>query len=273
MKLRYILAVSLLVFTNLVFAQKNTTVSTEKPPTANRPSPLLLGFKSWDDSGRIATQNVSGARNFKSKNEFFLGYKDQSGWGAYAQISQTYNSLNNNSALTKWYRGDSSITLLHPDCYSDSTTKVFGQFRYYIPTTERSVQKSIQQFAYYFRVSYQMTAAEDIFNEATPRYFNSKNYDLGDTTYSFEDTATYNYKLNKDWKVGAKSYMVYEVHSAEAPGFSWEIGPAAVYTINSNLSISPSISMPAAVKNRVYDGPRAVSTDQAYLDVFLQAKL
>ncbi|MBC7456830.1 MAG: hypothetical protein H7235_01030, partial [Bdellovibrionaceae bacterium] len=204
---------------------------TQKRPTATNSatSSLVLGFKSWEDSGRAAYLNDDDARVMKSKSEFYLGYRDQSGWGGYGQAVQYFNSYKNNGEKTKWSAGDASVTLLHPDWYQSPTVTLFGQFRYYIPTTERSVEKTIQQYAYYFRANIVLAPGHELFNEIIPRYFDAKIYDIGDTTSYVEDTTVYNYKLNKNWKVGVKSWAQYEYHVTDAAGFCLEVGPQLVY--------------------------------------------
>lgn len=267
-----------LILSGYSFAASTTAAEnnvTQKRPTTTTAavSSLLLGFKSWESSGRAAYLNDDNARVMKSKNEIYLGYRDQSGWGGYAQGVQYYNSYKNNAEKTKWSAGDSSITLLHPDWYQSPTVTIYGQFRYYIPTTEWAVEKTVQQYAYYLRANFVLAPGHELFNEIITRYYDNKIYDIGDTTSYVEDTTVYNYKLNKNWKIGAKSWAQYEYHVTDEAGYCLEAGPQLIYAFNSNFSISTSISLPLAIKNKVYDGPKSVSTDQAYLDIFIQAKL
>ena len=256
-----------------VAKQTENTVSQKTSSATTTPSSLILGFKSLDLSGRAATINDDDGRIVKSKNEVYLGWRDQSGWGGYVQGVQYYHEYRNNPEKSKWSAGDSSVTLLHPDWYQSPTTSVFGQFRYYIPTTEWSKEKSINHYAYYLRVNTVLTAGHEIFNELVPRYFDNKIYDVGDTTGYAEDMLVYTYKINKSWKCGVRSYAQYEYHVEDPEGFSLEAGPHISYSFNSNFSISSGVWFPLVAKNKVYDGPRSVSTDQAFLDVFISAKL
>jgi hypothetical protein len=261
-------------------ASVSTTVIA--PPKASTTN-LIFGFKSANDSGRMADMDVKGERTAKSKNEAYLGYRFNTGWGGFYNVVNSYNSYyHQNEQLTAkkrtradaWSVGDPSITLLHPDFYKNNTLIIFGQFRYYIPTTDRSVDKKINHFAYYLRMNAKFEGGHEIYNEIIPRYFGSTNYSATDTTNYVEDMTIYNYKIDgTGWKIGAKSWAQYEEHKATGTGYCLEAGPQASYSFNSNLSVTPSISFPLLKNNVVFDGPKAVATDQAYVSLFLQARL
>lgn len=261
-------------------ASVSTTVIVPPKPSSSN---LVFGFKSATDSGRMADMDVKGGRTAKSKNEAYLGYRFNNGWGGFYNAVNSYNSYyHQNEQLTAktrtradaWSVGDPSITLMHPDFYKNDTLIVFGQFRYYIPTTDRSVDKKINHFAYYLRMNARFEGGHEIYNEIIPRYFGSTNYSATDTTNYIEDMTIYNYKIDgTGWKIGAKSWAQYEEHKATGTGYCLEAGPQASYSFNSNLSISPSISFPLLKSNVVFDGPKAVATDQAYVSLFLQARL
>jgi hypothetical protein len=256
-----------------------TVIVPPKPSTSN----LIFGFKSATDSGRLAEMDIKGGRTAKSKNEAYLGYRFDNGWGAFYNAVNSYNSYYHQNeqinAKTKtradaWSVGDPSITILHPDLFKSSNLIVFGQFRYYIPTTDRTVDKKINHFAYYLRLNAKFEGGHEIYNEIIPRYFGSTKYSATDTTNYVEDMTIYNYKIDSTgWKIGAKSWAQYEEHKGTGAGYSLEAGPQASYSFNSNLSISPSISFPLLKNNVVFDGPKAVATDQAYVSLFLQARL
>ncbi len=291
------LATTATLFTTAVFAQQSTTslgaapiseapagVSSTvviKPKTA--PSNVVLGFKSSNDSGRVSVMDVKGSRTAKSKNEAYLGYRFDNGWGGFYNAVNTYSSYyHQNEQLTKnkkakpdsWGVGDPSITLLHPDFYKDSNLIMFGQFRYYIPTTDNSVDKKINLFSYYFRLNAKFEGGHEIYNEIIPRYFGSTKYGAADTTNYVEDTTIYSYKIDgTGWKVGAKSWAQVEEHKITGTGYCLEAGPQASYSFSSSFTISPSISFPLLQSNVVYEGPKAVGTDQAYVSLLLQARL
>ena len=95
-----------------------TNSSTAAVMTSNKSSSnIVLGFKSFNDSGRVGDLDTAGGRNAISKNEAYLGYRFNSGWGAFYNAVQYYNSYYHNDTKTKFSQGDSSITLLHPDFY------------------------------------------------------------------------------------------------------------------------------------------------------------
>ncbi len=251
--------------------QVTTTLTAPAKPA---PTNIILGYKAATDSGRAADMDVIGGRNARSKNEAFAGYRMDNGWGGFFNTVQSYNSFYKNDAKTKWSQGDSSITLLHPDFYKSPNLSLYGQFRYYIQTTDRSIDKNIHLFAYYFRLNAKFEGGHDIYNEFIPRYFGSTKYDAADTVNYIEDTTIYSYKIDgTGWKIGAKSWAQYEEHQKTGTGYCLEAGPQATYNFNSNFMISPSLSFPLLQNNKVFDGPKAVGTDQAYLSLFLQAKL
>lgn len=257
----------------------STVIVPPKPSTSN----IVLGVKSAIDSGRAGEMDVVGGRLVKSKNEAYAGYRMDNGWGAfYNGVQYHYAYYHENTqinAKTKtaadgFRLSDPSVTMLHPDWYKNDNLIVFGQLRYYIPTTDRSMDKKINQFAYYLRLNAKFEGGHEIYNEVIPRYFGSTNYSAADTTNYVEDTTIYNYKIDgTGWKIGAKSWAQYEEHKSTGTGYCLEAGPQASYSFNSHFSISPSVSFPLLKSNAVYDGPKAVATDQAYVSLFLQARL
>lgn len=262
--------------------ENQVTTTVQAPPKA-APSNIILGYKAATDSGRMSDMDVIGGRTAKSKNEAFAGYRFDNGWGGFFNAVNSYNSYyHQNEQITKktrtkadaWSVGDSSVTLLHPDFYKSSDLNMYGQFRYYIRTTDRTIDKEIDHFAYYFRLNAKFEGGHDIYNEVIPRYFSSTNYSDSDTTNYVEDTMIYSYKIDgTGWKIGAKSWAQVEEHKKTGTGYCLEAGPQATYNFNSHFMISPSISLPLLQSNKVFDGPRAVAMDQAYLSLFLQARL
>lgn len=296
---------TLVLIASSAYAQNSTTTTTpqapaqdtssgeatsitkvEPAPVKKASSPYILGFKSSIDGARQKNADAPGALIMSAKNELFAGYRDTSGWGAYLNGVQYYRMYNEQNATAKykynstWSNSDASITFLHPDFYKSPEFSLYGQFRYYFRTTPRSRDKEIDSYAYYLRLNAQVAANQEIYNELIPRYQNSKNYAASDTTYYVEDMTIYNYKLNSAVKIGAKQWTQYEIHSATRPGFTMEAGPTATFTISPNLSISPSVLFPVAVSNSVeganaysvYGGPTAVNANQAYGNLYIQAR-
>lgn len=271
MKLSVFLSVISLSF--LAVAQTNSVSTTIGAPTKSTLSNVILGFKSTNDSGRAAYINEDNQRVGRSKDEGYLGYRTDSGWGGFFNAVQTYSSIKNNEEKSKWDTGDASITLVHPEYYKDGALTLSGQFRYYLRTSDRSDLKKIDQYAYYFRLNSKLDGVNEIFNEVVPRYFNMPKYSKTDSKYYLEDTFIYTYKLDKSWKIGAKSWAQYATYDKEPAGYSVDLGPMATYSVSSYLNISPSINFPVAVKNYVYDGAKSVSLDQTYVSLLLQARL
>ena len=179
--------------------QSATTLAAPAKPAATN---IILGYKAATDSGRAADMDVIGGRNAKSKNEAFAGYRMDNGWGGFFNAVQTYNSFYKNDAKTKWSQGDSSITLIHPDFYKSSNLTLYGQLRYYIQTTDRSIDKNVNHFAYYFRLNAKFEGGHEIYNELIPRYFGSTKYVAADTVNYIEDTTIYSYKIDgTGWKI------------------------------------------------------------------------
>lgn len=265
---------------------ETTSVATiDAKPAAKQPSALILGFKSTIDSFRNKNYGVSGARVMSAKNELFAGYRHpETGWGGFLNGVQSYKAYNEAAAGAKytykpnWSQGDASITLLHPDFYKSSDLTLFGQLRYYFRTTPRSRDAEIDQLAYYFRMNAKLADNHEIYNELIPRYFNVQQRQLllknekTYTTYYVEDTMIYNYKINSVVKVGAKQWTQYEVHSNSAPGFSFEAGPSATFTVNPHLNISSSLSFPIAIKNSVFDAASIAKPEEALASLLIQAR-
>lgn len=290
--MKFLALITMTLLTVAAQAQSSSTISTSSPantstttisPTKSASSNLILGFKSTNDSVRSANSDVIGSRTAKSKNEAYLGYRLDSGWGAFFNAVQSYNvyyrenTQINAKTKTKangWSLGDPSITILHPDYYKSSNLNLFGQFRYYIPTTQNSVDKNVNLFSYYFRLNAKFEGGHEIFNELIPRYFSNSTYLPTDTTNYVEDTTIYSYKLDgTGWKIGGRSWAQYEEHKKTGTGYCLEAGPQATYTFSSNLNVSPSIMLPLLKNNKVYEGPEAVAMDQAYLSILVQARL
>lgn len=261
-----------------------STVTIDSKPAAPARSPWIIGFKSSIDSGRESEQEKANAVTMSAKNEAQFGYRHTSGWGGFVNLIQYYRTYTNVNASARnvWQESDHSVTLLHPDFYKSDSLTVSGQLRYYIRTTSRSENQGVNHFAYYFRQSLKLADNHEIYNDLIPRYTTYDNFSRPtDTTFYIEDFTIYNYKLSNSWRIGAKHWSQYEMHEGVSPGFTMEVGPMATYSFNRNLSISPSISFPVivetytqanGVKGSVYNGATAVATDQAYANIYIQAR-
>ncbi len=273
-----ILVFSLLTLASFsVFAvdqQSTETLTMTAPPvTKTVPTPsFLLGLKSYDDSGRFGVLNDPKEKTFSGKQEAFLGYRFQSGWGGFVQGTQ-YRYQYNDSTLNKWSAGDTSVSLVHPDIYNDGTLKILGLVRAYIPQTDRSISKNIRQYAYYSTQLYALGKGRDLFNQAIPRWFVADRYAPTDTTFYAEDRTVYTEKLASWARWGIGNYLQYEKHSVSDDGYTDEIIPQFDFIINSSFYFGPRLSLPVFSQNSVYDGPKNATWEQARAELFFQVTL
>ncbi|MBC7742795.1 MAG: hypothetical protein H7061_11385 [Bdellovibrionaceae bacterium] len=277
MRANILLFTSLTVLSFSLYAvdqQSTETLTMKAPPvTATVPTPsLLLGFKSYNDTGRFGTINDAKGQTYSGKQEAFLGYRFQSGWGGFVQATQ-YRYQYNDSTLNKWSASDTSVTLIHPDIYNDGTFKVIGTVRAYIPQTDRSKSKNIRQYAYYSTQLYAFAKGHDLFNQIIPRFFVADRYSDADTTFYIEDRTVYTEKLATWARWGIGNWFQYEKHSATIAGYSDEIIPQFDFILNSNFYFGPRLSLPVFTQNSVYDAPKNATWDQARAELFLQVTL
>src|SRR4051812_40625454 len=120
-QLIFMLALSTALTAN---AAEEKALSPETPPAATSTSQLpnlapavapKVGLYSWSDSVR-ASENpdpARGIRNFKQKNEIFVGAKLRSGWSLIGMMVQ-YRDQYENSTKDYWHYGDPSVRVGHP---------------------------------------------------------------------------------------------------------------------------------------------------------------
>ncbi len=260
-----------------------TNLSTTVAPEAKKSSILdsiVLGYKSYNDSGRFGFQNQDvskdsfAGRSYKGKHEVKLGYKHSSGWGAYGQITQNRSNYrtnpNNNS---KWSSSDPSLTLTHPSFYDDGTLKLFGSARYYVPNADRSKDYGVRQLAYYFDMTYKLAADREIFNEVNPRVFKQDRYNAADTRMKIEDITTITQKLGAWGRYGVGQWTQYEQHAESPNGLTVDVYPFFDYTFSNKIFVGPRLYLPVLVEQTVYDGSRAATWENAYFQMFISASL
>ncbi|PIS09813.1 MAG: hypothetical protein COT73_12730 [Bdellovibrio sp. CG10_big_fil_rev_8_21_14_0_10_47_8] len=279
-----LLTLALLVPLNFVMAADSSAVSTTKNTTKSSSSSLLksvvFGYKSYNDTGRFGYTNKDlskdafDGRTYKGKHEAKLGYKHESGWGAYGQITQyRYDYNESSAAANRWSASDPSLTLTHPAWYKSSDLMLLGSARYYVPNTDRSKALGVKQISYYFDLVYKMGSGQEIFNDLNPRAFVQDRYGDSDTRYKLEDVTVYTKTIGQWGRWGVGQWTQYEQHAATAPGLTMDVFPQFDYLITPKIFLGPRLYLPVLVQNSVYDGSKAATFENAYLELFLQASL
>lgn len=260
--------------TNATSATATLAVTPEKQPAK---SAWLAGFKSYNTSGRVGYMNddakgLNKGQVYSGKQEFFVGYKFANDWGGFLQGAQSRQHYNDRN-MNRWSVSDPSVTLMHPDFYNDGYVKLRGQFRAYVPYTDRSKAQNIQQVAYYFTQIFSLPNGQEVFNQVIPRYFGADSYKDTDTTFYVENRTIYTKKLNSWCKLGLGNWLQMERHAGTPTGFSSEVIPQVDFIVSSNMSFGPRVSLPIYSENAVYDGPRNATLAEARGELFFQASL
>ena len=252
-----------------------TTGTLEGNPWDTQPS-IVGGVKSYSDFGRQSEQtDPKSGRLVKSKNEFYLGAKSKSGWGAYAMGVEYGYAINENPVNGKhsgFTQGDPSFSILHP-VYDDGKVKITGQFKQYFPVSDFSVSKNIWEQTYYSVLLWKMPRRFDFSNVLIPRYFSARNYAPGDTNFYTEDYTQVTYPVAKWMRVGLGQHYQVEVHAATPVGQTLEVFPMADFIIAPGVFAGPRVFFPVAVQNSVFDAPKSVNLNQAQPELYIQATL
>lgn len=231
---------------------------------------LVLGFKSYNDTGRGRDYSNPDGLRAKSKEELYVGFKHSSGWGTYYNGVYSLES-HAGSGVSKAAQGDPSIALLHPDYYNDGRIKHSGYMKMYYPVTDRSRDLGIYQYSYYLQTTVKNAIGDfDLLNIFTPRYFDDRSKKASNTHYFFEDISFLSRRYNSWIKYGVGQHTQYEAHFGTSPGLSTEVFPFMEFWIGSKSFISPRISLPVVARNSVYDGPRNATLEEARAQVYLQ---
>lgn len=258
--------------TTAAAAQISSTESFRLQAPSFGPMKLKAGIKSTNTSGRLYDlDNESGTR-FKQKHEYFLGAVHASGWGAYGQAVTSGTSYGD-SSRNNLGAGDPSLTILHPDFYKSSNLTLSGQMRRYFPVTDRSVNRSQRQYAYYFYTTYKMPAQWVVWNQSTPRYFDQSFYKDGDTNYYFEDITTLTKNVNRWFAYGFSQWTQVEWHQSAATGTSVDVSVFSRFTPIANVTIEPRFILPAHVRNTVYDAAPRVGLNAFRAELYAQMAL
>ncbi len=258
--------------------EATSTTTIEKTSTApSSPTQVILGFKSTNTSARYADRNAdekspSKGQNYNGKQEVFVGYKLRNNWGGFVQLTQTRQQYNE-PTLNKWSVGDPSLSLIHPDLYQDSSLRIKGLFRVYLPFTKRSKNTNIRQYAYYSTQIVKFANGAEFSNQLIPRLFAADMYKDDDTRLYLEDRGLYSQQINSWSRWGLGAWAQVEQHAKDPTGYSLEVIPQVDFILNSNTFVGPRIAMPVFSQNSVYDGPRGASLDEARAELFFQMSL
>ncbi len=235
---------------------------------------LKAGLKSQNTSGRVYDYDSTDAKatRAKEKQEYYLGFVHSSGWGTYGQ-AVTSGLVKQDPNATTVSHGDPSITILHPDWYRGTSLTLSGQVRRYFAVTDRSVDRSQKQWAYYLYTTYQFAKQLSLWNQTVPRYFEQAYYKPDDTTMYIEDLSTLTKSLSTHWAAGVGQWTQVEGHRATATGVSVDVQGFVRYMPIANIWIEPRIILPAYIKNAVYDQSRNVSLSAAKAELYAQITL
>lgn len=260
---------------NSTGASTASTSSSSSAPreTSSSDYKLLLGLKSYNNSGRVRDLESSTGLRAKSKNEFYIGTQHKSGWGAYlngvANVASYGEVAKNGSS-----QGDASIVIMHPSFYDNGSVKHSGYFKIYHPTSEFSRTHAINQYSYNFISSAKdVGAGVSLTNVFVPRYFNDGSRKATNTQYYFEDRTILTKNVNNWMRAGVAQWTQYELHFASSPGFTVEVYPFADFVVAKNTFVSPRVYFPLYARGAVYDGPKVASTQEVKMEVYLQTSL
>lgn len=244
---------------------------------------IVLGYKSYNETGRFGYRNDEVKKNtkdafigrvYKGKHEAKLGFKMDSGWGLFGQLTQYRNDYSQNpNDNSKWSVSDPSLTMMHPDFYNDGTLKLFGSLRYYVPYTDRSKSLEVKQWAYYFDATYKISADLEVFNEFNPRFFAQSTYGSTDTRLKWEDILTITRKESAQLRWGLGQWTQWEQHAEAPQGTTIDIYPFLAYSFAPKFYVEPRIYLPVFVQNSVYDGSRNATWENSYFQIFVSASL
>ncbi len=238
---------------------------------------MKAGIKSQNTSARAyELDNVNG-RRYIQKQEYYLGFVHENGWGLYGQAvtsGPTYagqgNRLKGSGVVGA---GDPSMTILHPDWYRGSSLTLAGQLRSYFPVTDRSQDRQQHHFAYYLYTTVKLARSWTIWNQTVPRYFSQSYYQAKDTTYYIEDLGTLAKAVSTRWSLGVGEWTQVEAHQETKTGVAVDLKAFARFAPIANIWIEPRFIIPALIKNAVYDQAQAVSLSNARVELYAQITL
>jgi hypothetical protein len=226
--------------------------------------------RSTNDSGRFGDYGDPKAKEYRLKNEYFVGASHASGWGIMG------------TAVTKGYAtqtdstygpGDASVILTHPAFYSDETTKVWGAFRRYFALSNWSKDHNVEQYAYYLFTTHKMGKGVELFNAFSARAFNVANNDGKDSPSSFDDLTHISQKMNSWLRLGVGQHITFENHYRDPSGTYMEMYPFAKFILSSNIFIEPRLLLPLYKQNYVFDTPKTVALINSQAELFVNIAL
>jgi hypothetical protein len=244
----------------------------------------MAGLKSYNDAGRPQELSTPGKRQFRSKDEVFLGVRSKSGFGIFGQATEYLNYYTPQASAPASATsqknipqdgpkvGDPSLSLMHP-IYSDDRLNVSGMFREYFPASNRSVAQGIYQQAYYLNVLYKAHGGFDLFNQLIPRYFSAMTYKATDGVFFTEDYTTISRQFKSWLRAGFGQHYQIETHNDTPVGQALELYPYADLMLTKTVYVGPRLYFPVAVQNTVYDAPTAVSANNIQAELYFQATL
>ena len=233
----------------------------------------MAGIKSYNDSARLFEYQDPNGRQFRSKNEYFIGGKTGQGWATYAQFVENVLSFGN-AQKNKFSPSDPSFNIVHP-VMDNGKLKITGQLREYFPSTDGSVKNQSWQQAYTSSLIYKMPHRYDLGNSLTFRYNSQPNYAAKDFQLYIEDTTAIVRPVAKWCRIGFGQHFQYETHVGVPTGKTLDVFPMADFMLSSTVFAGPRLYFPVAAQNTVgvNEAPSGVSLQNAQAEFYFQASL
>jgi hypothetical protein len=232
----------------------------------------IAGVKFYNDSRRgREIKDVNGMRS-KSRTEVFVGFKDVSGWGAYAQIVETAKNYGN-ADKNQLSPDDPSLSVSHPILYESGRIKLGGILSQSFPVSDFSTKYQVYKTAYSSILTAKLPKARDVVNSMTVRYFSQPSYAISHSRTFWEDRSTLTFNTASWLRTGIGQKTQIEWHPGINTGTTIEVFPYADFILGKTTYLSPRVYLPVYSNGDVYDAPRAVSTNEILAEVFFQSTL
>ncbi|PWU17153.1 MAG: hypothetical protein C5B49_09495 [Bdellovibrio sp.] len=248
-----------------------TPFSSVQAPTFGNNS-LMLGIKSWGDSGRVREVVDPVGRQFELHNEYFVGLRNVNDWAFYATAVTDGDTFGDNTK-TRYAAGDPFLTFQHP-IYKDYSTTVFGQIRQSFPVSTGSQAKGNLKKTRYWLISDTAFANRvDLLNAFVPTYVYQDRYIGTETAYYIDDWTELTKRMNGWLSVGVGQHTQVEWFRDKRSAAGIDVYPMADFILSSNFSIGPRVYLPVFAKGLLSDGPTKVSTDNVQFELFTKIAL
>jgi hypothetical protein len=210
-----------------------------------------------------------GGKNFNLENEVRIGLKHKSGYGfsltgTYA--TDNYADPSGNAGQSK----DASLMLFHPSIVKTNTFDLYGYFRLYIPTSEKSREQDVRSGSYWSFLDITLPKKFSMTNLLISRVYTRPNPQPTDLNSLFYNSLELYHQTFKGISLAFGGQFEADNMYRNATGTEVDVYPFIDITLIPNVLIEPKYYFPVFVSGGGSVGASGAALNQTQAELFIK---